>query len=48
MTEVPALELTVEEVLQLHRQWIFKLLLKDKKTEAEIVALLHEHHIPIS
>ena len=42
------IELTVEELLRLHRNWITMLLIEQRKTEAEIVELLYERNISIS
>ncbi len=39
------LELTVEDMLQLHREWITKLYVEEGKTEMEIVELLQERHL---
>jgi hypothetical protein len=42
------LELTVEDLLHLHRSWITKLYTDDKNTTAEIVALLHERRLIVT
>lgn len=35
-------ELTIEDILNLHRQWITKLYVEDMKAVGEIVESLHE------
>jgi hypothetical protein len=46
--EIQPLELTVADILRLHRSWITMLLVEEKKTEMEIVELLYERKISIS
>lgn len=46
--DIPGVELKIEEVLSIHRQWITKLYIEDSKTEAEIVDLLYEHRFFIT
>ncbi|KAE9368591.1 hypothetical protein N431DRAFT_560976 [Stipitochalara longipes BDJ] len=43
--EPQSLEFTVEDLLQCHRGWITELYVNDKKTEVEILELLHERRI---
>jgi hypothetical protein len=43
--EMQNLELGIEDILSLHRQWITKLYIEDKKTEAEIVVTLYERRV---
>jgi hypothetical protein len=46
--EVESLELTLEDVLRLHRGWITKLFVDDRKTDVEIVELLYECHLLVT
>lgn len=46
--EVESLEFTLEDILHLHRGWITKVFLEERKTEVEIVELLYEHHLTVS
>ena len=43
--EFHTLELTIEDMLQLHRGWISKLYLEERKTEMEILELLQERRL---
>lgn len=43
--EVETLELTIEDIVRLHRGYITDLFVEDKKTEVEIVQLLYEHRL---
>ena len=43
--EFQNLELTLEDMLQLHREWISKLYVEDMRSESEIVELLHERRL---
>ncbi len=40
-----SVELTVEDILAMHRLWITKLYVEDKKTEADIVQELYERQL---
>jgi hypothetical protein len=40
--EFQSLDLTIDDILGLHRGWIAQLYVEDRKTEVEIVNLLHE------
>ena len=43
------LELTVEDILNLHRGWITELYIHDRRTDVEIVALLQEERqLPVT
>lgn len=42
------IEFTVEQLLDLHRYWITELWLVDKKSEEEIVTLLHRNQIDVT
>ena len=42
------MELTVEELLRIHRDWIKMLIIEQRKTEVEIVELLYERNISVS
>lgn len=42
------IELTVEELLRLHLEWIKMLIIEQRKTEVEIVELLYERNISVS
>jgi uncharacterized protein YutE (UPF0331/DUF86 family) len=46
--EIQNLEWTIEDVLNMHRYWITKLYVEDKKTEEEIVDLLSERRIVVT
>ncbi|KAB8304859.1 hypothetical protein MFRU_020g00160 [Monilinia fructicola] len=46
--EVQSIEFTVEQLLDLHRYWITELFIVDKKSEEEIVNLLHIHQINVT
>jgi hypothetical protein len=46
--EIRSLELTIEDILLIHRQWITKLYAEDNKTEAEIVGMLHRRRLPVA
>ena len=46
--EVESLELTVDDVLRLHRGWITKLFVNDRKSEVEIVELLYGRHLLVT
>lgn len=46
--ETQTIEFTVEQLLDLHRYWITELFIMDKKSEEEIVNLLHHHQINIT
>ena len=41
-------QLTIEDVLSIHRQWIIKLYVEEYKTEAEIVDLLYDRRLPVT
>lgn len=41
-------ELTIEDILFIHRHWIVKLYVEDRKTEREIVDLLHQRRLPVT
>ncbi|EPE24696.1 hypothetical protein GLAREA_08549 [Glarea lozoyensis ATCC 20868] len=41
-------ELTVEDILSIHRHWVTKLYVQDHKTEEDIVSLLHEARLPVT
>jgi hypothetical protein len=41
-------ELTVEDILNLHRGWITELYVQDRKTEVEIVSLLCERRLVVT
>ncbi|TGO58853.1 hypothetical protein BOTNAR_0173g00080 [Botryotinia narcissicola] len=46
--ETQTIEFTVEQLLDLHRYWITELFIMDKKSEEEIVNLLHHHQINVT
>ena len=46
--EGESFDLTIEDVLGLHRGWITKLFVDDLKTEVEIVELLYERRLLIT
>lgn len=46
--EIQPLELTIADMLRIHREWITMLFVDQKKTEAEIVQLLYERNICVS
>jgi hypothetical protein len=46
--QLETLELTVDDILQLHRGWIMKLFVDDKKNEVDIVELLYERSLPVT
>jgi hypothetical protein len=46
--DIRNVELTVEDILSIHRHWVTKLYVEDNKTEAEIVSLLHECRLPVT
>jgi hypothetical protein len=46
--EIQPPELTVAEMLRLHRAWITMLFVEQNKTEAEIVQMLYERNIIVS
>jgi hypothetical protein len=46
--EFDSLELTVEDILNLHRAWITQLYVQDQKTEVEIVSLLNEGRLVVT
>ncbi|TVY71322.1 hypothetical protein LSUE1_G010139, partial [Lachnellula suecica] len=48
MMEIQHVELTIEDVLSLHRHWISKLYVEDLKSEVEIVQLLYERRLPVA
>ena len=37
--------LTVEDILSIHREWVTKIFIEDKHTEAEIVGILRKRHL---
>ncbi|KAH6667696.1 hypothetical protein B0J14DRAFT_170383 [Halenospora varia] len=43
--EIKSLELTIDDILSIHRQWITKLYIHDNKTKAEIAGMLYERHL---
>jgi hypothetical protein len=46
--EIRSLELTIEDILLIHRQWMTKLYAEDNKTEAEILGMLHRRRLPVA
>lgn len=46
--EIESLELTAQDILQLHRGWITKLSVDDNKSEVEIIELLYERRLLIT
>jgi hypothetical protein len=46
--EVDTLELTIEDILCLHRGWIRKLFIEDRKTEVEIVEQLRDRRLRVT
>ncbi|QSZ29384.1 hypothetical protein DSL72_003898 [Monilinia vaccinii-corymbosi] len=46
--EVQNVEFTVERLLDLHRYWITELFIVDKKSEEEILHMLHNHQINVT
>jgi hypothetical protein len=46
--ELEASEFTIEEILCMHRGWITKLFVDDKKSEVEIVELLYERRLVVT
>ena len=47
-TEIPEVELTVEDILNIHRFYITQLYVDERKTEAEIVNLLLERRLNVT
>lgn len=43
--EVENIELTIEDILEVHRGWITQLFVEGQKTDVEIVGLLYERHL---
>lgn len=41
-------ELSLEDVLKLHRGWIEELYVEDRKTEVEIIALLYQRGFSVT
>jgi len=46
--EFQSLELTIEDILNLHRLWITQLYVEENKTEVEIVGLFQERRFPVT
>ena len=46
--QAESLDLTIDDVLRLHRGWITKLFIDDKKAEKEIIELLYEHRLLVT
>jgi hypothetical protein len=46
--EFQSLEFTVEDILLMHRDWITKLYVEERKTEVEIVEQLYERHLVVT
>ncbi len=46
--EIETLEFTVEDVLNFHKGWITSLYQEDRKTDVEIVGLLHEQRLTVT
>jgi uncharacterized membrane protein YfbV (UPF0208 family) len=47
-TELFMLELTIEDILHIHRAWISDLYATSHKWEVEVVELLCERHLTVS
>ena len=43
--EIETFEFTIEDILSMHRWWISKLFIDDKKSEVEIMELLSERRL---
>ena len=43
-----SLEFTVEDILNLHQDWITQLYVHDRKTEVEIIRALNEGHLVVT
>lgn len=48
MMDIRNVELSVEDILSIHRHWITKLYLDDHKSEMEIVEMLYERRLPVT
>ena len=46
--EIQQIELSVEDILNMHKSWISKLFVEDNRSEVEIVQELQEHHLTVS
>jgi len=45
--EIETYELTIDDILALHRSWITDLFVIEGKTEVEIVELLYDRHFVV-
>jgi len=48
MMDLEQIEFTMEEVLTIHREWIAKLYVQERKTEAEITNLLSHQKLIVT
>ncbi|KAG9235602.1 hypothetical protein BJ875DRAFT_503925 [Amylocarpus encephaloides] len=46
--DIRNVELSIEDILSIHRHWVSKLYTEEGKSEVEIVELLYEHHLPVT
>lgn len=46
--EIQNVELSLDDILSLHRHWITKLYVEERKTEEEIVGALYERRLPVT
>ncbi|CAG8980967.1 hypothetical protein HYALB_00012299 [Hymenoscyphus albidus] len=46
--DIRNVELSIEDILSIHRHWISKLYLDDHKSEMEIVDMLYERRLPVT
>ena len=46
--EVQNFELTIEDIANIHRYWITKLYVEEKKTDVEIVGMLYERRLLVT
>jgi len=46
--ELETFEMTVEDILNMHRGWIIQTFVQDRKTEVEIVQILQERQLIVT
>jgi hypothetical protein len=46
--EIQNVELSIDDILSLHRHWITKLYIEERKSEEEIVDALYERRLPVT
>jgi hypothetical protein len=46
--EVETFEITIEDILNMHRGWITQTFVQDRKTEVEIVQILQERQLVVT